>query len=60
MDGALMGVMRLRIRCALPDLTPVAQMPQHPGAEPARWLAQLCLVGLGLLLVAKPNPSWAA
>jgi hypothetical protein len=53
-----MGVSRPRLGCALPTLTAVAQVPQHPRAEPAWWLAQLCFLGLGLVLVAKPNPSW--
>jgi hypothetical protein len=59
MDRALVGVPGLRMRRALPDLAPVAQMPQNPRAEPAGRLAQLCLPGLGLVLVAEPNPSWA-
>lgn len=60
MDRALVGVSGLRMRCALPNLTPVAEMPQNPRAETAGWLAQLCLLGLGLVGVAKPNRSWGA
>jgi hypothetical protein len=59
MDRALVGASDLRTRRALSNLTFVAQMLQNPCAEPAGWLAQLCLLGLGLVLVAKPNPPWA-
>jgi hypothetical protein len=60
MDRVLVGVSGPRMRCAFRNLTPVAEMPQNPRAEPAGWLAQLSLLGLGLVGVAKPNPSWGA
>ena len=60
MDRVLVGVWGLRMRSALTNLTPIAQMAQNPRAEPAGRLAQLCVLGLGLVLVAIPNPSWAA
>jgi len=54
------GVLGLHLRGTPTNLTPIAQMPQNPTAEPAGWLAQLCLLGLGFVLVAKPNSSWVA
>ncbi len=49
MDRVLVGVSGPRMRCAFRNLTPVAEMPQNPRAEPAGWLAQLSLLGLGLV-----------
>jgi hypothetical protein len=48
------------MRFALSYLTLVAQAPQDPCAEPAGCHVQLCLLGLGLVGVAVPDPSWAA
>jgi hypothetical protein len=60
MDRALVGVSGLPMWCALPNLTPVAEMAQNPRAETAGGLAQLCLLGFGLVGVAEPNRSWGA
>ena len=60
MDRALVGVSGRRMRCAPSDLTPEAETPQNPRAEPAGSLAQLCLFGFGLVGVAEPNPSRGA
>ena len=56
----LVGPSGLSMRCLCPNLAFVAQMPQNPRAEPAGSLVQLCLLRLGLVLVAVPNPPWAA
>jgi hypothetical protein len=60
MERALVGPSGLSVRCLVPNLAFVAQMPQNPRAEPAGSLVQLCLPGFGLVLVAVPNPPWAA
>ena len=60
MDRALVGVSGLPMWCARPNLTPVAEMAQDPRAETAGGLAQLCLLGFGLVGVAEPNWSWGA
>jgi len=59
-DRALVGVSGLRMRCALSNLTSIAEMPQNPRAEPAGRLAQLRLFGLGLVGIGKPNRPWGA
>ena len=48
------------MRRALPDPTPEAQTPQNPRAKPAGWLAQLCLLCLGLVVIVESNRSWGA
>jgi hypothetical protein len=60
MERTLVGPSGLSLRCLFPKFAFVAQMPQNPRAEPAGWLVQLCLLGLGFVLVAVPNPPWAA
>jgi hypothetical protein len=60
MERAVVGPSGLSMRWLFPNLAFVAQMPQNPRAEPAGSLAQLCLPGFGLVLVAVPNPPWAA
>jgi hypothetical protein len=60
MERTLVGPSGLGMRCLFPNLALVAQMPQNPRAEPAGWLVQLRLPGLGLVLVAVPNAPWAA
>ena len=60
MDGVLVGVSGQRTRCALPDLTREAEMPQNPRSEPVGSLAQLLLPGLGLVGVGEPNRSRGA
>jgi hypothetical protein len=60
MDGVLVGVSGRRTRCALPDLTREAEMPQNPRSEPVGSLAQLLLPGLGLVGVGEPNRSRGA
>ena len=60
MNRALVCVWGRRMRLAPPDLTPEAQTAQHPRAEPAGSLAQLCLLGLSLVGVADPHRVPAA
>jgi Methyltransferase domain len=55
-----MRVTGLHLRRALSDSAPETQTPEHPCTEPAGWLAQLCLLGLGLVFIAEPNRSWDA
>lgn len=56
----LVRVSSLRMRCLRAQITPVPESPQDPLAEPAGWLAALCLLGLSLVKVAEPDRSWGA
>ena len=60
MDGALVLVSGLRVRFARLEITPVPESSEKPLAEPTWWLAQLCLLRLGLVGVGEPNRSWCA